>query len=183
MTFHCNRSLQGELALKNEQLAVAACEAEVLLKGISESTALAEKEKLKVAVIVEAVTKKVLVLLLVPVSPLLLVTPSLNQLNSGSFYAALSVCPSPLLQADEIAAVKEDAEKDLSEAKPALDAALAALNSIAPKDITGLKALKNPPDIVKRIFDCVLLLRCCPPILGLAIPKQFKVSHIPCHAD
>lgn len=63
------------------------------------------------------------------------------------------------LQADEIAAVKEDAEKDLAEAKPALDAALAALNSIAPKDITGLKALKNPPDIVKRIFDCVLFLR------------------------
>ena len=39
---------------------MAASEAEVLLKGISESTSLAEKEKLKVAVIVEAVTKKVL---------------------------------------------------------------------------------------------------------------------------
>jgi hypothetical protein len=31
--------------------------------------------------------------------------------------------------------------------------------SIQPKDITSLKALKNPPDVVKRIFDCVLLLR------------------------
>jgi dynein heavy chain, axonemal len=37
--------------------------------------------------------------------------------------------------------------------------ALKALNSITPKDIGALKALKNPPDIVKRIFDCVLLLR------------------------
>jgi hypothetical protein len=37
--------------------------------------------------------------------------------------------------------------------------ALKALNSITPKDIGGLKALKNPPDIVKRIFDSVLLLR------------------------
>ncbi len=55
--------------------------------------------------------------------------------------------------------MKDDAEKDLAAAKPALDAALAALNSITPKDITALKALKNPPDIVKRIFDCVLLLR------------------------
>ena len=59
----------------------------------------------------------------------------------------------------EIAGVKESAEKDLEAAKPALESALAALNSITPKDIASLKALKNPPDIVKRIFDCVLLLR------------------------
>ena len=40
--------------------------------------------------------------------------------------------------------------------------AVKALNSITPKDIGALKALKNPPDIVKRIFDCVLLLRFYP---------------------
>jgi dynein heavy chain, axonemal len=40
--------------------------------------------------------------------------------------------------------------------------ALDALNSITPKDIGSLKALKNPPDIVKRIFDCVILLRYYP---------------------
>lgn len=73
----------------------------------------------------------------------------------------------------EIAGVKESAEKDLEAAQPALDAAVAALNSITPKDIASLKALKNPPDIVKRIFDCVLLLRSpsksppCPPSPGL----------------
>lgn len=88
-------------------------------RQISESTTIAEKEKQKVAVIVDSVTKK----------------------------------------AGEIAAVKDDAERDLAAAKPALDAALSALNSISPKDITSLKALKNPPDIIKRIFDCVLLLR------------------------
>ena len=59
-----------------------------------------------------------------------------------------------------IAATKDDAERDLMAAQPALDAALAALNSITPRDITALKALKNPPDVVKRIFDAVLLLRC-----------------------
>lgn len=37
-----------------------------------------------------------------------------------------------------------------------------ALNSITPKDIGALKALKNPPDIVKRIFEAVLLLRFYP---------------------
>lgn len=102
-----------------QDLAVAAKEAEMLLKQISENTAIAEKEKAKVVVIVDQVTKK----------------------------------------AGEIAAVKDDAERDLAAAKPALDAALNALNSISGKDINSLKALKNPPDIVKRIFDCVLILR------------------------
>lgn len=63
------------------------------------------------------------------------------------------------LQADEIAVAKSSAEEDLAQAKPALEAAVAALNSITPKDITALKALKNPPDVIKRIFDTVLLLR------------------------
>jgi len=111
--------MKAELAIKNQDLAVAAKEAEILLKEISESTAIAEKEKAKVSVIVDQVTKK----------------------------------------AAEIALVKDDAERDLAAAKPALDAALNALNSITQKDIVGLKALKNPPDVVKRIFDCVLLLR------------------------
>ncbi|KAK9865923.1 hypothetical protein WJX84_001850 [Apatococcus fuscideae] len=114
--------MKGELAIKNVQLAAATKEAEKLLKEISENTAVAEKEKNKVAVIVDGVTK----------------------------------------QAAEIAAVKDDAERDLAAAKPALDAAVAALNSISPKDINSLKALKNPPDVVKRIFDAVLLLRFLP---------------------
>ena len=50
---------QAELAVKNAELETAAREAEKLLKEISESTAIAEKEKHKVAVIVEAVSKKV----------------------------------------------------------------------------------------------------------------------------
>ena len=37
----------------------------------------------------------------------------------------------------EIAAVKDDAERDLAAAKPALEAALTALNSITPKDIVA----------------------------------------------
>jgi dynein heavy chain len=31
-----------------------------------------------------------------------------------------------------------------------------------PKPTNSLKALKSPPDIIKRIFDCVLLLRMAP---------------------
>ncbi|GFR42148.1 hypothetical protein Agub_g3000 [Astrephomene gubernaculifera] len=65
-------------------------------------------------------------------------------------------------KASEIAAVKDDAERDLAAAKPALDAALEALNSIKDNDIKNLKALKKPPQIIMRIFDCVLILRMQP---------------------
>ena len=73
--------------------------------------------------------------------------------------AVQAIVESVTAQATEIAAVKDGAARDLAAAKPALDAALAALSSITPKDIGALKALKNPPDVIKRIFDCVLLLR------------------------
>ena len=62
-------------------------------------------------------------------------------------------------KAAEINAVKVDAEHDLAAAKPALDEAVSALNSISAKDIAGLKVLKKPPSIVQRIFDTVLVLR------------------------
>ena len=200
--------------MKNQELAAATREAEKLLREISDSTALAEKEKFKVAVIVEAVSKKVggrlccslwrsggAVLVCVAGRGPGIVQPSLLRrrrcLNLGGLHGSAPSCPRlPLIlplplphrccssrccsshccsshccsptaalptalpQAEEIAAVKQDAERDLAEAKPALDAALAALNSITPKDIGALKALKNPPDVVKRIFDCVLVLRC-----------------------
>lgn len=44
----CLLVLQGELAIKNTDLAAATKEAEKLLKEISENTAIAEKEKQKV---------------------------------------------------------------------------------------------------------------------------------------
>lgn len=47
---------QGELALKNVELAAASQEAEKLLREISESTTIAEKEKAKVAVILDQVS-------------------------------------------------------------------------------------------------------------------------------
>ena len=113
------KTMQVDLAAKNLELAEAQKVSAELLKEISANTAMAEKEKAKVNVIVEAVTAK----------------------------------------ADEIAIQKAEAEADLAKAQPALDAALAALDSIKPKDIQNLKAMKNPPDLVKRVFDCVLVLR------------------------
>jgi len=61
-------------------------------------------------------------------------------------------------EAAVIGAFKDEVEKDLLAAKPALDDAENALKAITAKDIGLLKQLKMPPDLVKRVFDVVLLL-------------------------
>jgi len=62
-------------------------------------------------------------------------------------------------QAAVIMADRDETEKDLINAKPALDAAESALDAIKDDDIKSLKGLRNPPNIIKRIFDAVLILR------------------------
>jgi len=62
-------------------------------------------------------------------------------------------------KAESIGAEKAEVEKDLEAAKPALLEAEDALKAIKPDDIKNLKALKNPPVVIKIIFDGVLLLR------------------------
>ena len=61
-------------------------------------------------------------------------------------------------EADVIAGQKADVERDLAAAQPALDEAENALKAINAKDIQLLKQLKSPPEIIRRIFDCVLIL-------------------------
>jgi len=61
--------------------------------------------------------------------------------------------------ASKIGADRDETNKDLMEAKPALEAAEIALGGIKADDIKGLTALKNPPNLIKRIFDGVLILR------------------------
>lgn len=58
-----------------------------------------------------------------------------------------------------VQADKDDTQKDLEAAKPALDAAIEALSSISTKDIQTLKKLGKPPELIKRIFDGVLILK------------------------
>ena len=66
------------------------------------------------------------------------------------------------LQADTIAAEKSSAEKDLEAARPALEEAVSALNQIKPGDIATLKKLQNPPNLIKRIMDGVIILNNLP---------------------
>ncbi|XP_061175178.1 dynein axonemal heavy chain 3-like [Saccostrea echinata] len=56
-------------------------------------------------------------------------------------------------------AIKDDCESELAEAIPALEAAIQALNTLKPADITLVKSMKNPPAPVKLVMEsiCVML--------------------------
>ncbi|KAL8573170.1 Dynein heavy chain 3, axonemal [Nucella lapillus] len=56
-------------------------------------------------------------------------------------------------------AIKDECESDLAEAIPALEAAISALNTLKPADVTLVKSMKNPPPPVKLVMEsvCVML--------------------------
>ncbi|KAL4720993.1 hypothetical protein ACJJTC_019261 [Scirpophaga incertulas] len=53
----------------------------------------------------------------------------------------------------------DDCESDLAEAAPALAAALHALDTLKPADITLVKSMKNPPAGVKLVMEAVCVMR------------------------
>jgi dynein heavy chain, axonemal len=64
-----------------------------------------------------------------------------------------------LEEAQNIDKDRSETEQDLLIAKPALLEAEAALKMVSSKDVQTLKKLANPPDLIKRIFDGVLILK------------------------
>ncbi|KAK3519072.1 hypothetical protein QTP70_016355, partial [Hemibagrus guttatus] len=62
-------------------------------------------------------------------------------------------------KANEAQALKNECESDLAEAIPALEAALSALNTLKPSDITIVKAMKNPPSGVKLVMAAVCVMK------------------------
>ena len=62
-------------------------------------------------------------------------------------------------QAASSKALKDDCEADLAEAIPALEAALSALNTLKPSDISIVKAMKNPPAGVKLVMSAVCVMK------------------------
>ncbi|CAG5890787.1 unnamed protein product [Menidia menidia] len=56
-------------------------------------------------------------------------------------------------------AIKDECEGDLAEAMPALNAALSALDTLKPSDITVVKSMKNPPDLVKLVMESICVMK------------------------
>ncbi|POM79752.1 Dynein heavy chain [Phytophthora palmivora] len=61
-------------------------------------------------------------------------------------------------QADEVALVQADAQKDLDVAMPALNNAIKALDSLSKNDITEVKSFAKPPEAVETVMNAVCLL-------------------------
>ncbi|XP_062999548.1 dynein axonemal heavy chain 3 [Elgaria multicarinata webbii] len=66
-------------------------------------------------------------------------------------------------EANEAAAVaqgiKEECEGDLAEAMPALEAALSALDTLNPADISLVKSMQNPPGPVKLVMESICVMK------------------------
>ncbi len=62
------------------------------------------------------------------------------------------------VEAQKVAAVKEECEKDLSVAMPVLESALKALDTLSPADITNVKSMKTPPAGVKLVMTAVCVM-------------------------
>ncbi|CAL7933869.1 unnamed protein product [Xylocopa violacea] len=56
-------------------------------------------------------------------------------------------------------AIKDDCESDLAEATPALEAALAALDTLKPADISIVRSMKSPPAGVRLVMEAVCVLK------------------------
>ena len=55
--------------------------------------------------------------------------------------------------------LKDECEAELAEAMPALEEALAALDTLKPADITIVKSMKNPPAGVKLVMSAVCVMK------------------------
>lgn len=64
-----------------------------------------------------------------------------------------------LVTAAEAQGIKDECEAHMEAARPVLDAALAALNTLTSNDITFVKSMKNPPQAVKLVMETICIIR------------------------
>ncbi|KAF9413227.1 hypothetical protein HW555_008507 [Spodoptera exigua] len=62
-------------------------------------------------------------------------------------------------QAQEAQAIKDECDADLAEAMPILNAALAALDTLTPQDITFIKTMKSPPRGIRIVMEAICILK------------------------
>lgn len=62
-------------------------------------------------------------------------------------------------QAKAAKAIKDECDADLAEAIPALNSALAALDTLTPQDITIVKTMKAPPYMIKLVLEALCVIK------------------------
>ena len=62
-------------------------------------------------------------------------------------------------QAKASKAIKDECDSDLAEAMPALNAALRALETLTPQDITIVKSMKSPPSMIRLVLEAVCVIK------------------------
>jgi len=87
-------------------------------------------------------------------------------------------------KAAEIAIERQNAQADLDKAMPILEKAVKAAGGIKPADITEIKTNNKPGDIMKVMFDCVLLVT-QRPILPITMKQEttFAKKTFPFYTD
>lgn len=58
----------------------------------------------------------------------------------------------------ETKAIADDAQRDLDEALPALEAANTALDTLDKNDISEIRVFSKPPDLVQTVMEAVCIL-------------------------
>lgn len=64
-----------------------------------------------------------------------------------------------LITAAEAQEIKNECEAHMEAARPVLNAALAALNTLTSNDITFVKSMKNPPNAVKLVMETICIIK------------------------
>ena len=82
------------------------------------------------------------------------------------------------LAAEKAQSIKQECEEKLAVAMPAMNAAIAALNTLRQQDITLVKTMSNPPHGVKITMEaiCILKVSCCIFILLLHNARKNTAS-------
>ncbi|RUS78130.1 hypothetical protein EGW08_014103, partial [Elysia chlorotica] len=62
------------------------------------------------------------------------------------------------VKADETQAIADDAQRDLNEALPALEAAVKALDALDKSDIAEIRVFTKPPELVQTVLEAVAIL-------------------------
>lgn len=77
---------------------------------------------------------------------------------------------------NEANAIKEDCEKDLAEALPALQAAEDALKVLDKKKLDLLKTMKSPPQVIKVVMKALCIVKYPKPTETFKNPETLKVE-------